>query len=472
MRQLNITVAFDLDQGAPDRDVQTFRMNKQAADLFSAASEGVLPRYICYPTPDRFGPAVGAAQFDDWAAALPPGARIALHIHVPFCSRLCWFCACRTQGVSDTEPVAAYVETLCAEIDRVAAILPDGVSVVAMHWGGGSPTILSPAMIRTLDTRIRDRLPLEDGFEFSVEIEPDSTGTDVMAALADCGLTRAVIGLQDFDPQVQRAIGRAQSPDHLGATFGLLRGLGVEDFSVDVLYGLPRQEEGSLRATCEHVLAVAPARISLSGYAHVPWMAKRQRMIPESSLPGQALRREQFHAAAARLRQAGYAACGVDHFARGGDALSAAAGSGSLRRDLLGYASAPVDAVIGFGAAAISRFPQGLVQNAVQTGGYSAAVAGRRGAGASGIALSLEDRVRGRAIEMLLCDLRLDLARLREEFGDFVRVLDAACAAAAEAFGGLVTRTAEGLMLGGDDPLLARRLARVFDAHAGRGAEA
>jgi oxygen-independent coproporphyrinogen-3 oxidase len=343
------------------------------------------------------------------------------------------------------------------------------VSIVSMHWGGGSPTILSPAMIRALDTHIRDRLPLAEDIEFSVEIEPDGTTTDVMAALADCGLSRATIGLQDFDPAVQRAIGRAQSPDHLGATFGLLRGLGVTDFAVDVLYGLPRQDEDSLRATCEHVLAVAPARISLSGYAHVPWMAKRQRMIHESSLPGPAQRREQFRAGADRLRQAGYGPCGVDHFARGDDALGVAARAGRLRRDLLGYASGPVDAVIGFGAAAISRFPKGLVQNAVQTGTYRDAVVSGRGAGASGIAFSIEDRVRGRAIEMLLCDLRLDLDRLRGEFGDFVKVLDAACATAADAFGGLVTRTAEGLMLGGDDPLLARRIARLFDAHAGRG---
>jgi len=443
-------------------------MNTRPSDLFSDAGEGILPRYMCYPTPDRFSPDVGADQFDGWLAALAPGARIALHIHVPFCRRLCWFCACRTQGVAGEEPVAAYVAALGAEIDRVAALLPEGVAVVAMHWGGGSPTILSPAMIAALHARIRDRLPLGEGLEFSVEIEPDATGTDVMAALAGCGLSRATIGLQDFDPEVQRAIGRAQSPDHLGATVGLLRGLGVAGFAIDVLYGLPCQDEDSLRATCEHVVALAPDRISLTGYAHVPWMAKRQRMIPADSLPGSDLRRDQFRAGSDRLRRAGYAACGVDHFARGGDALAAAAGAGRLRRDLLGYGDRRADAVVGVGAAAISRFPQGLVQNAVPTGAYSRAVTEGRGAGAAGIALSFEDRIRGRAIEMLLCELRLDLARLRSEFGDFVRVIDAACTAAAEAFGGLVVRTADGLTFGGEDPLLARRIAHFLDAHAGR----
>jgi oxygen-independent coproporphyrinogen III oxidase len=444
-------------------------MASLAPPLFGGTSDGSLPRYTCYPTPTRFGAQVGAAQFDGWASALPSGARVALHLHVPFCSRLCWFCACRTQGVTGPEPVTAYVEALSAEIDRVAGILPAGVEIVSMHWGGGSPTILTPELIRTLHARIRARLPLAAGCEFSVEIEPDTTGTDVMAELAECGLGRASIGLQAFDPRVQRAIGRAQSPDHLGATFGLLRGLGVGNFTVDVLYGLPFQDEQSVAETCEHVLAQAPARVSLSGYAHVPWMAKRQRMIPESTLPGPVERREQFRVAAERLRRAGYVACGVDHFARDGDVLGTAASEGRLRRDLLGYTPEPVDAVIGLGAAAISRFPQGFVQNAVETGAYSAAVAAGRGAGGRGVALGLEDRVRWRAIEMLLCDLRLDLGRLRVEFGDFVRVIDAVCASAVEIFGGLVERSAEGLTLRGDDPLLARRLARLFDAHAGNG---
>ncbi len=278
------------------------------------------PRYLGFPTAARFRPDVGAAQADDWLGALPRGSTLELHVHVPFCLRLCRFCCCRTQAARDAGALAAYVAALGAEASRVAGRLPEGAMVTEMHWFGGSPTILTPTLIRALDARIRAALPLAPGAPLSVEIEPHGVDPARLDALFEAGLTCARLGLQDFDLGVQRAIGREQDPARVAATFAALRARGVSGVAAELLYGLPLQDRASLLATCARLLALAPDRVTLVGYAHMPWMAKRQRSIPEASLPDAAARRDQFVAAVGAIRRAGYARCGVDQFALPGDA--------------------------------------------------------------------------------------------------------------------------------------------------------
>lgn len=426
-----------------------------------AEIEPLPPRYGCYPTVSRFRPDVADAAFRSWCAALAPGSRLSLSLHVPYCERLCRFCCCRTQAVRSPEPVLAYLAALGTEIERLASLLPSGVCIDRIQWRGGSPTILRPEEIAALATRIRGVLPVAPAPTFEVEIEPHGVAPAKLAALGVAGLTWARIGLQDFDPTVQLAIGRAQDLGRVAATFAGLRARGVS-IAVDLLYGLPRQTRDSLVATCADLAQLRPDRVALIAYAHVPWMAKRQQAIPQADLPDASMRRDQFAAAAEALRAAGYVRCGVDLFVEPGDAMFVA--EERLRDGGLGPAGDGSETVIGLGPASVSRFAQGYVQNVAGTGDYVARAA--HGAADRGVALGLEDRVRGRAIEMLLRDLRLDMVRLRSEFGDFVEVLDAAVAAAAERFAAVVAAADGGLILPDDDPALARRVAHLFDGYA------
>jgi oxygen-independent coproporphyrinogen-3 oxidase len=445
-------------------------MTSHSAALTTLLERSV-PRYTSYPTVAQFRKNVGGEQYDAWLAALPETARLAVYVHVPFCERLCWFCACRTQGVTSATVVQDYVDLLRAEIARTAALLPAGARVVRIHWGGGSPALLTAGQIEKLAGTIAGRLTLAEGCEICVEIDPSATGEDRLAALVATGMTRASLGVQDFSDVVQRSIGRQQSLLATRSTVERLRDLGLTKWTADMLYGLPDQDVASLADTIRHVVAMGPDRISLGGYAHVPWMAKRQHMIREESLPDVQLRIRLNRVARDMLARAEYRAIGIDHFVATDDTLARAGAEGRLRRDLEGYTDDAADALIGFGASAVSRFPQGYVQNAVRTGGYCEKVAAGGPAGAAGFALNLEDRVRGRAIEMLMCDFAIDFAALRGAFGDFVHILEPGCREAAARYPAFVVLDAAGLRIVEEAPLMARLVARLFDGYPGPDAQ-
>jgi oxygen-independent coproporphyrinogen-3 oxidase len=315
---------------------------------------------------------------------------------------------------------------------------------------------------------LRERLPVAEGAELAVETDPRSLDAARLDALAAAGVTRVTLGVQDFAPSVQRAIGRRQDAAGTAAVVAALRRRGVGSVAIDLLYGLPGQSGDTLAATVAEVLAMRPERVVLSGYAHVPWMAKRQRMIPEASLPDAAARLEMYCTATGLIGEAGYVPVGTDHFVRPDDPLTRAATEGRLRCVPSGYAEDACDAAIGFGATSISHFNQGYVQNALPTSTYQARVAAGTGAGQLGLAFTLEERVRGRAIGMLLCAFRIDLDALRSEFGDFAGLLLPGFAAAAARFGGLVQVSPAGLAIPSDGPILARAVAQCFDARAVR----
>ncbi|MFY8157334.1 MAG: oxygen-independent coproporphyrinogen III oxidase, partial [Rhabdaerophilum sp.] len=377
-----------------------------AADLARLAAKPV-PRYTSYPTAPHFHAGLKAATYSEWLAALPVVADLSLYMHVPFCDSLCWFCGCHTRITRRYEPVGLYLGGLIREIRLVGECVPAGASVSHIHWGGGSPTMLSAEDILRLANATREAFRLRADCDFAVEIDPRGLDDARIEALARAGLTRVSLGVQDFDPEVQGAINREQSFDETQRVADAFRAKGVRSLNIDAIYGLPYQTEARLMATLEKVIALAPDRIALFGYAHVPWMKKHQEMIPPESLPGVEARFLQAENAAAFLVANGYARVGIDHFARPGDGLAMAARDGSLRRNFQGYTVDPAEALIGFGASAIGSLPQGYVQNEPTTGRYLATIAEGKLPTARGITVTAEDRMRRGVIEALMCRMRL-----------------------------------------------------------------
>jgi oxygen-independent coproporphyrinogen-3 oxidase len=424
-----------------------------------------VPRYTSYPTAPVFAPGVGSADQTRALAALDPAQPVSVYLHIPFCERLCWFCACRTQGTKTLSPVESYLGTLEQELALLRDILPRGLRMGRMHWGGGTPTILPPEMIHRLAQAVRAVIPPSEDCEFSVEIDPTMVDRPKIAALAAEGMNRASIGIQDFDPMVQAAIGREQPFDITQACVDDLRAAGIRSLNADLVYGLPHQTTERLDDTVSKVLELAPDRVALFGYAHVPWVSKRQKLIPEDALPAEEARHALATLAAARFNGAGMTAIGIDHFARPGDGLARAAATGHLRRNFQGYVDDTCPTLIGLGASSISRLPTGYVQNAPATAAYVQRIEAGQLAGVRGHMMTADDLLRARAIEMLMCEFRLDRAALRDAFGGQAATLDAEIALLSGRFGDLVEVTEDALTIAPEGRALTRIIASAFDAH-------
>lgn len=376
-----------------------------------ALAERNVPRYTSYPTAPHFTADVGPSVYASWLSALPADATLSLYIHVPYCSEICRYCGCHTKATLRPEPLDAYVEALIGEIDLVAAATA-ARGVVHLHWGGGTPSILGPERLARIVQRIAQHFDLSHIAEHAIELDPRQVTRPLADALAALGVTRASLGVQEFSPHVQEAIGRIQPFETVHAAADALRGAGIARINVDLMYGLPGQSIADVQATVDLVAALHPSRLALFGYAHVPWFKANQKLIDEAALPGASERIEQARAAAQRLANHGYVPVGLDHFAQADDTLAIAARAGRLRRNFQGYTTDPADALIGLGASAIGRLPQGFVQNAVDIAGYARAVTQGAFATVKGIAVSADDELRGTIIERLMCDLAVDLAAL------------------------------------------------------------
>ena len=433
----------------------------KALGLFEAR----VPRYTSYPTAAVFTPQTGSSFQRQAIGSLDPDAPVSVYVHIPFCERLCWFCACHTQGTRTLSPVDSYIETLEAELALMRATLPAGVRMGRLPWGGGTPTILPPHLIHRLAKAIRDVFPPHADFEFSVEIDPTMVNRAKIDALAAEGMTRASIGIQDFDPLVQAAIGRDQPFEVTQACVADLRAAGITSLNTDLVYGLPHQTLDRIDDTISKVLSFSPDRVALFGYAHVPWVSKRQKLIDESALPDDMARYNLATMAAERFVGAGLTQIGIDHFARPGDALDTALHHGYLRRNFQGYTADTCQTLIGLGASSISRFPAGYVQNAPATAAYIQRIGAGEFAGSRGYTLSDEDKLRARAIELLMCNFRLDLADLQAEFGPVAASLTPVLEGIANRFGALVTSGNRQLEILPQGRSLTRMIAAAFDQH-------
>lgn len=383
-----------------------------------AAYSAPVPRYTSYPTAPHFAADVGTGDFTSWLQALKPGDGLSVYVHIPFCDTLCWFCGCHTKITRRYAPVGNYLDLLEMEIERTSAYVTRGVEVGTIHWGGGSPTILEACDIERLAAMIRNRFEVAPDAEFAVEIDPRGFDRARIEALAAAGVTRASIGVQDFDPQVQTAINRVQSFDETRQAVQWLREAGVGSINIDAMYGLPHQTVDAVLRTAEQVIELDPDRVSLFGYAHVPWLKRHQSMIDEAILPGGEERYRQSRAAADLLSGAGYRRIGFDHFAKPSDSMFLAMNDGALGRNFQGYTADMSDALVGFGASAISSLPQGYCQNETALPQYRKRLLSGGLATAKGVRLDREDVARRWVIEQIMCDLSFSARTVRERFAD------------------------------------------------------
>jgi oxygen-independent coproporphyrinogen-3 oxidase len=426
-----------------------------------------VPRYTSYPTAPHFHPGIAAATYAEWLGAIEDGS-LSLYLHVPFCQRLCWYCGCHTKPARLYEPVADYVRLLEAEIGLVAAALACRLPVRQVHWGGGTPTVLTTTDFARLTDALHRRLGAE-GAEVAVEVDPRTLTQAMAATLARCGVVRASLGVQDFSPRVQQAINRLQSFEVTAQAVDRLRQAGIAGINLDLMYGLPQQGVADVVTTVDLAVRLAPDRLALFGYAHVPWMKKHQRLIEEAALPDGAARFAQAEAAAARLAQHGYRRIGLDHFARPEDDMARALAAGRLRRNFQGYTVDQGEVLLGFGASAIGTLPQGYVQNAVPVNRYGEAIAAGRLAAVRGIALTPEDRLRRAVIERLMCDLAVDLDQVAGTPGGAERFAAELAALQDLAAEGLIEIAGPRLTVTEAGRPLLRTVCAAFDAYLGRG---
>ncbi|MBP6677590.1 MAG: oxygen-independent coproporphyrinogen III oxidase [Paracoccus sp.] len=424
-----------------------------------------VPRYTSYPTAPHFTPAIAEGNFRDWIAAIPAGAAISLYMHVPFCRRLCWFCACRTQGTQSDDPVRAYAEVLLTELAMLRKTLAPGVKLSRLHWGGGTPTLMPADMMRRVAGAVLDAFPLAEGAEFSVEIDPNEIDDARMDALAEAGLTRASIGVQDFDPEIQKIIGREQSFEVTKRAVDMIRDRGIASLNADILYGLPHQDPRRIAESVQKLLALSPDRVALYGYAHVPWMAKRQVMIPSDALPDPHGRLRLFETARELFLADGYDEIGIDHFARPGDGLARAQKAGVLRRNFQGYTDDRAEVLIGLGASSISRFPQGYAQNAPATGAHTGRIRGGHFSTTRGHAFTPDDIWRSRMIEALMCDFEIRSEEFIRDHGLTQERVTQIFAPVIARFGDMVECDASGLRIPLRGRSLTRMIAQMFDAY-------
>ncbi len=424
-----------------------------------------VPRYTSYPTAPHFDTGVGSGDFEGWITSIPENSEISLYLHVPFCRRLCWFCACRTQGTTSDAPVIAYVETLLAELAILKSLLPRGVSLSRLHWGGGTPTLLSPYLMQTLAEAVFAIAPLARNGEFSVEIDPNEIDDARLDALAASGMNRASIGVQDFDPLIQKAIGREQSYALTRDVAERIRARGVASLNADILYGLPHQTPTRIADSVQKLLTLSPDRVALYGYAHVPWMSRRQQMISSDAIPTPEERLSLFETARELFVWDGYQEIGIDHFAKPTDGMARSQRAGTLKRNFQGYTDDPAPVLIGLGASSISRFPQGFAQNASATAAHTKAIREGRFSTHRGHRFSGEDTLRARIIEALMCDFFVSRAELLASFDALPARIEALFQAAMAQFGSMLTLTPEGLSIPERGRPLTRMIARTFDAY-------
>lgn len=441
-------------------------MNNALLAKYSSA----VPRYTSYPTAPHFHDGIGCGIYAQWLQELHSGHDLSLYIHIPYCDRLCWFCACHTKHTLKYEPITTYLAALKLEIDKIGSLVSRDVRVSAVHFGGGSPTMLRPDDMIALMADLRTAFTFRDDVEISVEMDPNDLDEPRYDALAAIGMTRASLGVQDFDPLVQKTINRIQTFEQTRSVVEAVRARGVHSVNCDILYGLPHQTLDTLTSTVRDIVSLSPDRIALFGYAHVPWMKKHQTMIPEDILPGIEERFQQMTRAAELLVAAGYQAIGIDHFAKPDDTLAIAAREGRLRRNFQGYTDDAADALIGLGASSIGQLPQGYVQNMPATGEYQRLATDQGLTVVRGIALSDEDRMRALVIERIMCEFAFSFAEIRGLYPALAEdVIAEARLFAAGNQDGICRIDAEGLKLTDLGKLFARSVAAVFDSYLSNG---
>ncbi len=425
-----------------------------------------VPRYTSYPPATVFHEGIAQSDYRAWLAQLPADQPVSLYLHVPFCREVCWYCACNMKLVRREQPLRDYADTLGREIDLLADALPARMPVGAIHWGGGTPTSLDDDVLGRLMAQISDRFHVCDTSEVAFELDPRTFEQARARALADLGVSRVSLGVQEFDPVVQATVNRIQPFEKVRDVVTALRQAGIANINFDLMYGLPKQTQSMLLDTIARTLELRPGRIALFGYAHVPWMAKRQTQIDAADLPGLEARYDQAEAAAAALVAGGYRRIGLDHFALPDDALSLALEDRCLRRTFQGYSAGDPPTILGLGSSSISTLPAGYAQNQAEVGAWRRAVEAGQLPAHRGYELTGEDRLRAHVIEAIMTNMQVDIAAATQRFGYPPGHLDAALEKCQPFLDqGLLKREGRCLWVNEAARPALRLIAAAFDSH-------
>lgn len=376
-----------------------------------------VPRYTSYPTAPHFSEEVTAADYGAWLKAIPSDQPLSLYLHVPFCQEMCHYCGCNTKATKKIAPVVAFAETLQREIALVVDHLGRNRPVQHIHWGGGTPSLLPRDAFLSILNQLQEAFQFTDDLEHAIELDPRTVTPHLAQTLTMGGINRASLGVQDFDHAVQQAIGRVQSFECVEMACHALRDVGITDINFDLMYGLPHQTPETLSQTVALTRKLAPGRIALFGYAHVPWFKKHQQLIDEAALPDASARIALSDVARNALIDAGYTAIGLDHFALPDDSMAIALREGTLRRNFQGYTTDKANTLIGFGPSSIGFLPMGYVQNTHETRVWTRQVEQDHLPIKKGIAVSEDDLCRAHIIERLMTIYRVDVAEASELYG-------------------------------------------------------
>lgn len=425
-------------------------------------AERQAPRYTSYPSAPHFDASVDGALYAGWLGALNETSTLSLYLHVPYCRQLCSYCGCNT-FLTRGRDIPDFVTSMMMEIDLAAGALGSH-NVVELHWGGGTPNILSPAEFSLIKRHIDFWFDLAPNLAHAIELDPRYVTQELAETYVAAGVNRGSLGVQDFNAHVQTAIGRIQPFEQVRGAVRTLRRAGLDNLSFDLMYGLPSQSRADLANSIKLAAKLKPNRISLFGYAHVPWFKRRQRLIDADALPGADERFEQSELARRMLGDLGYESIGLDHFARPDDALAAAARAHDLSRNFQGYVATHSDAIIGFGPSAISHLPQGYAQNIATVGAWRRAIEFGHLPIQRGHVQSVDDARRGAIIEAIMCDLEVDLGPWggRTVFADALETL---APLAAE---GLVEIDGDTIRVPAAMRQFCRLAAMAFDAYAAK----
>ncbi len=428
-----------------------------------------VPRYTSYPTAHLFQPNFTSDTYCDWLKAVPEDMPLSLYSHIPYCDSLCWFCGCHTKITQKYKPIRDYLGSLRKEITMTANVMGKGRPVNHMHFGGGSPTILEPDDVRDLFQTFNKAFSFTSDAEIAVEIDPRDISQQAIEAWAESGVNRASLGVQDVQEKVQRAINRIQTIEQTSQVAKWLHESGVHGINMDLMYGLPYQTVESVMETIRKVMDMAPERIALFGYAHIPTLKPHQRLLPEEILPDFNERFEQQEAAAELLGTYGFVRIGLDHFAKPDDPMAIAFKNGRLRRNFQGYTTDKAEAMIGFGASSIGSLPNGHVQNIVPIRNYRAAIDSGTFAVTKSIPFKGQDKIRAAIIEQLMCYHKVDLNQICSEYGstlgEFEYELEAIKPFVND---GIATYTKGVIKIPHDARALVRAVSALFDEYHGQ----
>ncbi|MBL8481061.1 MAG: oxygen-independent coproporphyrinogen III oxidase [Rhodocyclaceae bacterium] len=370
------------------------------------------PRYTSYPTADRFVEAFGAEQSAAWLGRRNVGGitrPLSLYVHIPFCNTICYYCGCNKIITKDHGRSAKYLRYVAKEVALQEAALEGSREVVQLHLGGGTPTFLSHEEMRGLIQMLRSHFEFHPDGEYSIEVDPRKVDEATVAMLAEVGFNRMSLGVQDFDPAVQAAVNRLQSIEETASVVEAARRYGFKSISVDLIYGLPKQNVISFNRTLEEVLRLAPDRVAIYNYAHLPRLFKPQRRILDQDLPAPEVKLQLLSLAIRRLGDAGFAFIGMDHFARPDDELAVAQRRGRLQRNFQGYSTHADCDLLAFGVSAIGKVGPTYVQNYRTLDEYYDALDNGRLPVMRGIELTADDCLRRSIISSLMCHFELSI---------------------------------------------------------------